>query len=662
MSQTKEELSPTNSSKLHIIARTVEEDKLAVAEQWLNTFRYSKRDSDETNIAAIKIAELMFAAISVGDFKTKSSLVSPQLMAPPTTLSVVDYISHASRIVIDYKSLSSENLEKFLQFFPNAGDKGVISRSATHAVTREGAITKEVKGFMLGVYGQFPSMVKTPCDFGINIAMGGNGQKNFIGNTISANGFSGHIYFHHNATDSLLMVGLEQSAPAASILEAILGHKHSGGGVQEGTDQFGQSHSLTGASDRFTAAGSLYFSDPIYKAKLLAETKSFPPDKYGGMKITLTNENWSEIMNFLADLDKKIEAGSETDIALVRQQLLAYPKSATDKPEIDSYIAIDFKEYIRGIAVLLEEVSKENRSQLQNQLTELQNNLLTDIQFLQQGNVETHDQFKNISGRITDLIKNITELDFIPACYTKAIQRIQTLVNLECDNHLKLQTKHSERLKIDRLIEQRSSELLEEITELEKKVEFFQEQLGSFKSSSEYIKRNDEIGRIKQALNKESIPIKIVSANDGEAGIYNDSFVPIGQARREQSYWLEVPRISLEYVGESQDKIRSFSEWINSELKRYLSDKLDELNVPNEKLLFEKEKQQFEKEKQQFEKERQQFEKERQQFEKERQQFEKEKQQFEKEKIEESKLKPSGSVNPNESVGVFSWFRSSLGI
>lgn len=62
------------------------------------------------------------------------------------------------------------------------GDNKIFSRSATHNVCRggEGEVV-EGKGFLLGVIGQLPEMIKLALDFGINIAMGGEGQENFYG-------------------------------------------------------------------------------------------------------------------------------------------------------------------------------------------------------------------------------------------------------------------------------------------------------------------------------------------------------------------------------------------------------------------------------------------------------------------------------------------------
>lgn len=548
MSTQKIELSPANRTKINIIERTIQEDQTAVATQWLDTFKHNAKDN-----AATQIAKLMVASIAQGDFKTKSTLASPDLSAPPNTLSVIDYVSHASRIVIDYKNLNPEHLKEFLAFFPQAGQKGVFARSATHAVVREGAKITELKGFMLGVTGQLPSFVKTPYDFGVNIAMGGEGQVNSIGNTISDNGFSGHVYFHHYAPDSLLMLGLEQSAPAASLLDAIWGHKSSAHGVQQDSDQFGQGHSLTGASDTYTAAGSLYFSDPIYQAKLLAETGTMPPDKYGAMQVTLTDENWSEIKQFLGALDTNLETHRED---LVVNQLLTPPKTAIEIPQkIQSYIAIDFKAYFKGIAILLEQVPEEQRTAVKEKVKALQTELLISIQALQEGHPERYRQFQQ-------QIKMICALDSLPENYTKAVQRIKGLFTLQQQLDPTLKETY-----INILIEQRCSELLDAITGLQEKAMFLREYF-----SSEHISQENGVGiflsnleELSQSVNK--IKLRLVpdaqstsiDKYEPENSNLNDSIIKQNSL---ESSWLKFSPLSLKDLALYQDEIQKFGRFL----------------------------------------------------------------------------------------------------
>ena len=181
------------SAKVNILERSIREDQTAVAIQWANTFKHNAKDNVATNMA-----KLMLACVAQGEFKTRSALIEGSLLADPSpVLTAVDYLSHASRIIVDYSVLSERFLNEFLAFFPQGGEKGVITRSATHGVMRKKDQIIELKGFLLGVTGQLPSLIKTPCDFGINIAMGGEGQANLIGKKITDNGFSGHLYFNH---------------------------------------------------------------------------------------------------------------------------------------------------------------------------------------------------------------------------------------------------------------------------------------------------------------------------------------------------------------------------------------------------------------------------------------------------------------------------------
>lgn len=145
-------------AKTTILKNSIKQDQLAVAQQWLKTFKHNGSDDTATNIS-----KLLLACVAQGEFKTRSSLVkNKELTNPSDVLTSIDYLSHASRVIVDYKNLSTENLKEFLAFFPDAGSKGVVSRSATHGVIRKGEKVTELKGFMLGVIGQIPTLIKTP--------------------------------------------------------------------------------------------------------------------------------------------------------------------------------------------------------------------------------------------------------------------------------------------------------------------------------------------------------------------------------------------------------------------------------------------------------------------------------------------------------------------
>lgn len=187
------------------------------------------------------------------------------------------------------------------------------------------------------------------------------------------------------------MLGLEQSAPAASPLAFIWGAEKYPEDVQQNHDQFGQGHSLTGASDTYTAAGSLYFSDPVYQAKLLLEKGVFPPDKYGAMQVKVTDANWPKIKEFLELLRAKSDDLHKEQLL---DLLLTKPSSAKPaKDDYKSYIALDFQSYLKRVyQVFISEEELDTESQ--SRFLALQANLLVTIKKLQQGQIENYELFK----------------------------------------------------------------------------------------------------------------------------------------------------------------------------------------------------------------------------------------------------------------------------
>lgn len=165
--------------KFEILSCTIDEDQMAVAKQWADTFRHNAKDD-----SAVNMTQLLLACVACGDFKTRPFLShSTELQAPSDALTIADYISHASRIILDYQNLTGTNREELLKYFPAPGEKNnVFARSATHNVnrSREG-VPVEGKGMLIGIMGQLPGIIKTPQDFGVNIAMGGAGKTNFYG-------------------------------------------------------------------------------------------------------------------------------------------------------------------------------------------------------------------------------------------------------------------------------------------------------------------------------------------------------------------------------------------------------------------------------------------------------------------------------------------------
>ncbi|WP_241972266.1 LepB GTPase-activating domain-containing protein [Legionella cherrii] len=431
-----EVLKKMSDMKFDILSCTIDQDQMVVAKQWADTFIYNAKDD-----VAINMTQFLLACLACGDFKTRSYLSkSSNLQAPSDQLTIADYVSHASRVILDYQELNGTNRKELLNYFPAPGSENtVFSRSATHNVTRgiDGTVI-EGKGVLLGIMGQLPVMIKTPLDFGINIAMGGMGKTNFYGKKIANNGCSGHFYFHRNDNQSLLLLGLEQTAPAASALEFLLGTKKDPDEVQQNHDQFGQGHSLKGASDTYTAAGSLYFSDPVYQAKLLLEKGVFPPDKYGAMRVTITDENWPYITQFLDQL-KKASLEEESHQKHLLDLLLNKPKTATPaQGEYLSYIALDFDSYLKRVYQVF---ITESQLDAENQLTlfNLQSQLLATIKKLQQGHIEHYEAFKE---QMTQIIQTKNT----PPEYQQAILRIQKLFELQLKIDPKLKQTHEELL------------------------------------------------------------------------------------------------------------------------------------------------------------------------------------------------------------------------
>lgn len=165
---------PLSSAIRSIWARSIDEDSQAVALCWAKTFVHTK----ETDVAA-NMMRIVAACVAKGDFRVRNALSADRsLTAPSDALTVADYLSHASRIILDLGELSEENRNALFELFSTKQD-GVISRASTHAMERlkNGAL-HELKGFGYGVKGQFGL---TKNDYGVNIAMGGAEQTNLVG-------------------------------------------------------------------------------------------------------------------------------------------------------------------------------------------------------------------------------------------------------------------------------------------------------------------------------------------------------------------------------------------------------------------------------------------------------------------------------------------------
>ncbi len=412
--------------KTKILAASIEEDQQRVAEQWAKTFQYGG------DHLAVKMMKMTMACIYAGEFKVQRVGDKDNLRPPTDILCIADYLSHASRIVIDYQGLSKKNQDEFLCLFPkNDGKNGVISRTSTHSVHREGDKVVEVKSFTNGLIGQLSEYLIEPCDFGINIAMGGADQKNYVNNTITDNGYSGHVYFYRYDEEKLLMIGLEQSKPVDTSEFFNSFWSAPKDEMQCNYDQFDQSHSLIGASDVYTAAGSLYFSDVIYQIKLLCEKNILPPDKYGGMHLKLDDDNWPKIQNFLNDINKAINQEDAVLIELLRRT----PESACeDKPKIHSYLAFNFKSYMDRIYQLfIADAALDNDETIKN----VHDALLGKLILLQRGKNENIQSFFTEAERLINLSAS-------PPNYQQAIERLKNLVNLQLKIDEKLNEEHTE--------------------------------------------------------------------------------------------------------------------------------------------------------------------------------------------------------------------------
>lgn len=374
----------TKKIKKEILSSSRQKDRERVARTWADTFFFNNDTATDT-------ARLLMSCVAKGELLVRD-FSTTVLQRPHTSFSVADYLSHGSRIIIDYQELGPVERDELLRLIPDTLNPDCVARSATHDVSRndEGLI-QEGKGLLLGMKGQLPSLLKSYRDFGINIAMGGNGQINEAGKTIRSNGYSGHFYIHRNDAQRLLMLGLEQTAPVTSFWELFHKKNQDSENEQWGTDQYGQGHSLTGASDTFTAAGSLYFSDPVLQVKCVVEDNSFPPDKYGAMQVKLTNENWLEIKKMLQEMN-----GVNQDRLF--DFLIKPPVSATDVPrKYTNYLAIDFRRYFQTMFDFF------LNSEQKNLANTTQNKLLLLIRALQEGTNVNHEELKGCIRKLLDL-------------------------------------------------------------------------------------------------------------------------------------------------------------------------------------------------------------------------------------------------------------------
>lgn len=393
------------AKKREILASDIKQDQNNIATVWAKTFKHNDPNDPATNMM-----RLQAACVAFGNFKTRD-VGSANFKAPSNALTVVDYLSHGSRVILDYSQLSQANKESFLQYFPNQKERynqNILERTSTHDVTKKDGEIKEGKGFILGMKGMLAKG-----NYGANIAVGGEGQENFCGKTITANGFSGHVFYYLNEESDLVLLGPEQSAPHGK--ENLQKSENE----QYHQDKFGQGHSLVGASDEYTTAESLYFSDPIYQAKLLAEKDTLSPDKYGAMQVAITDDNWEAIKKYLNKLQNTGLDEKDYLELLLTKPISAKPQAIEDNPA--SYIELDFEKYFKKHYEVFIKPDEKLADKEKQAIMSLQNELLTIINTIKKAQVN-EEEYIQLKNTITQLLQKET-----PDGYKKSIERVRSL-------------------------------------------------------------------------------------------------------------------------------------------------------------------------------------------------------------------------------------------
>ncbi|MFZ4076938.1 MAG: hypothetical protein ACOYKA_03035 [Legionellaceae bacterium] len=354
-----------------ILERTIAQDQAAILERWARTFVHvgdTTHPVHETHEAAVGLMMIAMAAVAQGRFEVSASGKNNTFTAPSHALCVADYVSHASRVMIDLKELSEENRKILSERLSSASWDG---RASTHYLERDkdNELTeikskrhglKETGKNMLDAVGKVTGIAKYASriglegapltDYGVDILMGGVGQENLSGG-ISGLGKDGHVLIHRGEPNAL-MIGLEQTTPPGtnSSWKAGIGRvkslvwKDTSESKIEATrktpspelscdddNTYGLSdkHSMSGTSDAYTSAGSLYFSNLIYQLKLLEEQQELVPAKYNGMRVHLTDGNFAAFLGYYQDLDGARKSG---DIAAVKTLLQRLPETTRPAP------------------------------------------------------------------------------------------------------------------------------------------------------------------------------------------------------------------------------------------------------------------------------------------------------------------------------------------
>ena len=342
-----------------ILEHSIEEDQAQVIDRWLKTIIYSG-PANEPNDQAVTAILLFMACVAAGTFEIslKGESGKPGLWTQPSdVLSIADYLSHGSRVMIDLEGLSQENINTFLEYFPK-GKNQENMRISTHSVIRDSSGELVEKKGIFEAFGKvsqtvvhnignyiswfaniFNERAKETCyegkpitDFGVNVMMGGIDQLNLIGET-SQLGSDGHLYMYLGEKLKAVMIGLEQAKPPSlpnlqsiySKLSSLFTFETTNRSNNNSTEEpssfedfvntldsshftlehseapipfednpntgLAGPHSIFGHSDAYTAAGSLYFSNLIYQAKLFDEKGIRVPSKYNGMRVKFRDDS-----------------------------------------------------------------------------------------------------------------------------------------------------------------------------------------------------------------------------------------------------------------------------------------------------------------------------------------------------------------------------------
>ena len=363
-----------------VLKNTIQQDQALITDRWANAIIHAGPEGEE-HAQAINAMLLSFATIFHGQFEISThgkSGACSDWERPNHVLSIVDYFSHGSRVMIDLNAVSEENRNYFLTHFPK-GIGDINGRASTHRSERVNGELVEIKSKRHGVGEEAKSFVHVLghytnlnynqilngnklTDYGINLTMGGLDQLNFIGGISKPGAGDGHLLYHLGEANSV-MLGLEQTEPGFSVknkvnhidtfvsntnifFKSFIPHNDNSSGTSLGSTTTSETssetdakidyneelntgltcqHSILGYSDSSTAPGSLYFSNLIYKLKLFFETKTLTPSKYNGMRVKIVNDRkFTEIIECYQHL---LELKQEKKIDEIKSFLKQLPKN-----------------------------------------------------------------------------------------------------------------------------------------------------------------------------------------------------------------------------------------------------------------------------------------------------------------------------------------------